>query len=127
MSQLFSGKDNDTENSKQPGFYVEPKSGPFGACLEGIKTKKHSVSAVLSCSGTQDVSVAALRLLLILYVRSHGTQESVIGQPLCDFPVGIKPSFAALTASITTTATLKASFRWLSLQCLAPVGHALRV
>ena len=51
------------------------------------KRKKHSVSAVLSCSGTQDVSVAALRLLLILYVRSHGTQESVIGQPLCDFSV----------------------------------------
>ena len=42
---------------------------------------------MLSCSGTQDVSVAALWLLLILYVRSHGTQESVIEQPLCDFSV----------------------------------------
>ena len=33
---------------------VAAMSGPFGACLEGKKRKKHSVSAVLSCSGTQD-------------------------------------------------------------------------
>ena len=43
--------------------------------IDAYKRKKHSVSAVLSCSGTQDVSVAASRLLLILSVRSRCTQE----------------------------------------------------
>ena len=53
---------------------------------------------MLSCSGTQDVSVAAMRLLLILSVRLHCTQERSEGILCGLFVLGtLKTSFASLT------------------------------
>ena len=62
-------------------------------------THERIVSAWFSSSGTQDVSVAARRLLLILSVRSHFTQESCLRNPCEVFMrAAIKPSFASLTS-----------------------------
>ena len=55
-------------------FAFYPRMRDDGLRGEVYKRKKAQLFAVLSCSGTQDVSVAC-RLLLILFVRSHGTQE----------------------------------------------------
>ena len=100
----------------------------FPQCSQGQKWYEKStceifVSAWFSCSGTQDVSVAATLLLLILFVRSHCTQESLLGN-LYVVLVWVPSSHRSLRSltSITTTSTLKASFRWLSQQCLSPCG-----
>ena len=61
-------------------------------------THESFVTAWFSSSGTQDVSVAC-RLLLILSVRSHCTQESCLRNPCEVFMwAAIKPSFASLTS-----------------------------
>ena len=79
---------------------------------------------MLSCSGTQDVSVAASRLLLILSVRSHCTQEICEGI-LCGLYEWdtLKPSFALLTCAIAMS-TLASKLAGRSRQCQPLRGMA---
>ena len=64
-------------------------------------------------------------LLLILYVRSHCTQESSVGDP-CEILVwgASAPGRCAPGLSIVISGALKASFLLQKRQCPAPAGRA---